>query len=48
MNIALGDNPDYQRLEDAIFRALENYHEARWAVAEAVKQLEGAVVCPTE
>jgi hypothetical protein len=40
VNIALVEHPDYQRLEDAIYRALENHHEARWAVAEAVKELE--------
>ena len=40
VNIALIDHPGYQRLEDAIFRALENHHEARYAVAEAVKELE--------
>jgi hypothetical protein len=40
LNIALVEHPGYQRLEDAIFRALENHHEARWAVAEAVRGLE--------
>jgi hypothetical protein len=41
VNIALVEHPGYQRLEAAIFRALEkSYHEARWAVAEAVKELE--------
>jgi hypothetical protein len=40
VNIALVEHPDYQRLEDAIYRALENHHEARWAVAEAVRELE--------
>ena len=40
VNIALVEHPGYQRLEDAIFRALENHHEARYVVAEAVKELE--------
>jgi hypothetical protein len=40
VNIALVEHPVYQRLEDATFHALENYHEARYAVAEAVKELE--------
>jgi hypothetical protein len=40
VNIALIEHPDYGRLEDAIFRALEHYEEARWAVADELKGLE--------
>jgi hypothetical protein len=41
VNIALFEHPDYQRLEDAIVRALEPYAAARWAVADALKEIEG-------
>jgi len=40
ISIALIEHPDYQRLEDSIFRALEHYDEARWAVASELKGLE--------
>jgi hypothetical protein len=40
VNIALVGHPDYQRLEELIFRALEHHHQARWDVAEALKELE--------
>jgi|SRR5215212_5121025 len=42
VNIALVEHPDYQRLEDAIVRALESYPAARFAVAEAIKEIEAA------
>jgi hypothetical protein len=38
--IGLVDHPDYVRLEDALFRALEHHHEARWSVAAALKELD--------
>jgi hypothetical protein len=40
VNIALVEHPDYQRLEELIFRALEHHAQARWDVAEALKELE--------
>jgi hypothetical protein len=40
VNVALVEHPDYQRLEELIFRALEHHHQARWDVAEALKELE--------
>jgi DNA-binding transcriptional ArsR family regulator len=40
VNIALVEHPDYQRLEELIFRALERHAQARWDVAEALKELE--------
>jgi hypothetical protein len=40
VNIALVEHPDYQRLEELVFRALEYHHLARWDVAEALKELE--------
>ena len=40
IQIALVEHPDYQRLEELIFRALEHHHSARWDVAEALKELE--------
>jgi hypothetical protein len=40
VNIALVEHPDYTRLEDAVLRALEQHPEARWAVADALKELE--------
>ena len=40
IQIALVEHPDYQRLEELIFRALEHHHQARWDVAEALKELE--------
>jgi hypothetical protein len=40
LNIALVEHPDYQRLSDAIYGALEPYDEPRWAVARALKGLE--------
>ncbi len=43
INIALVEHPDYARLEEAIVRALEPYGAARYAVADALKELEGPV-----
>jgi hypothetical protein len=40
VNIALIEHPDYQRLEEALFRALERHDEARFAVADALKAIE--------
>jgi hypothetical protein len=40
IQIALVEHPDYRRLEELIFRALEHHHQARWDVAEALKELE--------
>ena len=40
IQIALVEHPDYRRLEELIFRALERHHQARWDVAEALKELE--------
>jgi len=40
VNIALVEHADYQRLEELIFCALEHHHQARWDVAEALKELE--------
>jgi DNA-binding transcriptional ArsR family regulator len=40
VNVALVEHPDYQRLEELIFRALEKHRQARWDVAEALKELE--------
>jgi hypothetical protein len=39
IRIALVEHPDYRRLEEIIFRALEHHHQARWDVAEALKEL---------
>jgi hypothetical protein len=38
--IALEDHPDYQRFEDVLTRALEPYDAARYAVADALRELE--------
>jgi hypothetical protein len=40
IQIALVEHPDYRRLEELIFRALEHHAQARWDVAEALKELE--------
>jgi len=40
IQIALVEHPDYQRLEELILRALEHHVQARWDVAEALKELE--------
>jgi DNA-binding transcriptional ArsR family regulator len=40
VNVALVEHPDFQRLEELIFRALEHHAQARWDVAEALKELE--------
>jgi hypothetical protein len=40
VNVALVEHPDYRRLEEIIFRALEHHRQARWDVAEALKELE--------
>ncbi len=39
--IAIVEHPDYQKLEDALVRVLEPYPAARWAVAHAIRELEG-------
>ncbi len=41
VNIALIEHPDYQRLSEIIYNALLDYPEARWAVADALKEIEG-------
>lgn len=38
--VALVEHPDYRKLEDAIVRALEPYAAARYAVADALKEIE--------
>src|ERR671911_251508 len=43
VNIALVEHPSYQKLEEVLFRALERHHEARWAVADALKDLEDEI-----
>jgi hypothetical protein len=40
VNIALVEHPDYRRLEDVLTRALEPYAAARYAVAEALEELD--------
>jgi len=40
VNIALVEHPSYQKLEEVLFRALERHHEARWAVADALRDLD--------
>jgi hypothetical protein len=40
VNIALVEHPDYRRLEDNLTRALEPYPAARYAVADALKEIE--------
>jgi DNA-binding Lrp family transcriptional regulator len=40
VNIALVEHPDYKRLEDIIARALGPYDAARYAVADALRELE--------
>jgi hypothetical protein len=40
VNIALVEHPDYRRLEDVLVQALEPYPAARWAVANALKEIE--------
>jgi hypothetical protein len=40
VNIALVEHPDYQKLEDTIYHALERHQQARWDVAAALKELE--------
>jgi hypothetical protein len=40
VNIALVEHPDYRRLEDVLTQALELYPAARYAVADALKELE--------
>ena len=39
VNIALVEHPDYKRLEDIIARALGPYDAARYAVADALREL---------
>jgi hypothetical protein len=39
VNIALVEHPDYRRLEDVLTQALEPYPAARYAVADALKEL---------
>jgi hypothetical protein len=46
VTIALVEHPDYVRLEEALFTALEHHHEARFAVADALKELDAASVSP--
>lgn len=41
VNIALIEHPEWQRIEDVLTRALEPYPAARYAVADALKELEG-------
>jgi hypothetical protein len=41
VNIALVEHPDYRHLEDVLTRALEPYPAARYAVADALKEIEG-------
>jgi hypothetical protein len=40
VNIALVEHPDYKRLEDVLTGALEPYPAARYAVADALKELD--------
>jgi hypothetical protein len=40
VNIALVEHPSYKRLENTIAGALEPYPEVRWAVADALGELE--------
>jgi MinD-like ATPase involved in chromosome partitioning or flagellar assembly len=40
--VALVEHPDYQKLEEVLVRALEPYPAARYAVADAMKELESA------
>jgi hypothetical protein len=46
VNISLYEHPGYIRLEEALFRALEHHHEARWAVADALKELDDPTSSP--
>jgi hypothetical protein len=39
--VALVEHPDYQKLEDALAHALEPYPAARFAVADAIREIEG-------
>ena len=39
--IRLEDHPEWQRIEDVLTRALEPYPAARYAVADALKEIEG-------
>ncbi len=39
--VALAQHPDYRRLEDVLTRALEPYPAARYAVADALREIEG-------
>ncbi len=41
VNIALIEHPDYRKLEAVLTRALEPYPAARYAVADALKEIEG-------
>ena len=41
VNIALVEHPEWQRIEDVLTRALEPYPAARYAVADALKEIEG-------
>ena len=41
VNIALVEHPEWQRIEDVLTRALEPYPAARYAVADALRELEG-------
>jgi hypothetical protein len=38
--IAIVEHPTYPKLEDALARALEPYPAARWAVADAIREIE--------
>jgi hypothetical protein len=46
VTIALVEHPGYVRLEEALFKALEHHHEARWAVADALKELDDPTPSP--
>ena len=41
VNIALVEHPEWQRIEDVLTRALEPYPAARYAVADALREIEG-------
>jgi len=41
VTIALVEHPDYRRLEEALFNALASHNEARFAVADALSEIQG-------
>ena len=41
VNVALAEHPEWQRIEDVLTRALEPYPAARFAVADALREIEG-------